>query len=68
MKPTTIREFAKACEGLDSNGIYELFEHGIADGMRATLMRLAPHDEPEPVRYVLTLIGESFDVQSLIDY
>jgi hypothetical protein len=68
MGPTTIREFAAACKDLDRDGIYELFENGIAQGMRDTLYRLAPKDEPEPVRYALTLIGETFDVQSLIDY
>ncbi len=66
--PATILEFVQACATLDSDSIFELFEHAVSERLRDEVYALSSSDSPEPLREALNRLGEEHKVQSLIDY
>ncbi len=66
--PATIPEFVQTCATLDSDSIFELFEHAISESLRDKVFAMSDPDSPEPLRSALSRLGEEHKVQSLIDY
>lgn len=64
----TVAEFAAACQQLDNDSIYDLFEDDISQDLRDKIYEYAETDSAEPVRSALNKIGFIFSVQSLIDF
>lgn len=64
----TIAQFIAACQGLDSDRIYEIVEYEITEDLYLELMQACTCDTPEPVRCALNQIGRDHGIQSLIDY
>ncbi len=66
--PTTIREFAEACNFLSHEEIYTLFEFAIDDELRDEIYTTFQSDGPEPVRAAFNEIGRQYNILSLLAY
>lgn len=64
----TVAEFAAACQQLDNDSIYDLFEDGISQNLRDQIYAYSETDSAEPARSALNKIGFIFNVQSLKNY
>lgn len=66
--PVTLEQFARACQGADSDFVYELFEFGISQELRDSIYALASEESREPVREAMGVLGARYQIQALIDY
>jgi hypothetical protein len=69
--PDTVEEFAKACEGLSNDQIYDLFENIIRihrPKLHSEIYSWSDPEGNEPFRAACDAIGHHYNIQSLMEY
>ena len=65
----SIPQFAAACENLDHNFIYDIFENAISQELRNEILQTFwCSNHTEPVRSAMIQMGARYNVMSLINY